>query len=541
MKGMTRRRTLRGNSLITILFLSMVLIGLAVYALLISKSSAIFAGRSWAQDYGKRLADSALFAAVSELKAGNLSAGNTADGNPGKDIRYQPFPDNPEVYATLTFNPDGGEPYSTNNLVSSTKKVGWNGQAVPPKFCHLVAVAHYNGYVIVRQALIKDPPFPYSLASAGRIEGEQMEIFGLAEGEYSKLKPGEELAVGPEDKVPSGLISNFSASGESIVLGSGTTVSGDVRATGLIDIGPAVVQGVVRPNSAEQNLPVINIDELNPAGKPYAYKWNTGLSDVTGRARHDGNLTVGDLKLSEGLLFVDGDLTVTGTITGKGVLVATGKITVTGSMDTQADNAALVARGDIKVTGDGPASSRFQGLVYSEGSIELKKTTIMGAAVSKDATGVTKLEDVKVVNVPELASTHLEMDVTLEEAKKSTLAAYKGSGDPIGIREADGTFTPLSPNGDTEALQALGAKLAGTAPGASTWQFGAMEASGFNPTPSWAASDFINSANKWKDYLAEHASNNVTRDVVDLNMNTLISVDQRLQMMLHNTVPYSDD
>ena len=60
-------------------------------------------------------------------------------------------------------------------------------------------------------------------------------------------------------------------------------------------------------------------------------------------------------------------------------------------------------------------------------------------------------------------------------------------------------------------------------------------------TPSWAASDFINSANKWKDYLAEHASNNVTRDVVDLNMNTLISVDQRLQMMLHNTVPYSDD
>ena len=42
-------------------------------------------------------------------------------------------------------------------------------------------------------------------------------------------------------------------------------------------------------------------------------------------------------------------MTITGKVKGKGAIVATGKITVTGSMETEADHAALVAKGDIKI------------------------------------------------------------------------------------------------------------------------------------------------------------------------------------------------
>ncbi|MFA5509111.1 MAG: hypothetical protein WC423_27055, partial [Vulcanimicrobiota bacterium] len=266
----------------------------------------------------------------------------------------------------LTFVP-GSSPYSTNNLVGNTKKIGWNGTSVPPGFCHLVGVGHHYGFEVVREALVKDPPYPYSLASAGKIQAEQVEVFGLADGEYSSLGPGETLDVAEEDKEPSHIVSNSSAGGadKAVKLGLDTKIAGDVKASGEIEVDPgAQVQGLVLPGSTEQNLPNVTIESFDPAGKDGVYPWSNtpppGKSNplLTGRARHQGDLTIGNLDMAEGLLYVDGDVTITGTVKGKGAIVATGKITVTGSMDTQADHAALVAKDDIKIHGDGPNSSR---------------------------------------------------------------------------------------------------------------------------------------------------------------------------------------
>ena len=81
----------------------------------------------------------------------------------------------------------------------------------------------------------------------------------------------------------------------------------------------------------------------------------------------------------------------------------------------ESDHAALVAKGDIKIHGDGPNSSKFQGLVYSEGSIDIARTKIMGAAVSKDTAGTTKLEDVVAVAVPGV--TEMEFEVHTSRAR----------------------------------------------------------------------------------------------------------------------------
>jgi cytoskeletal protein CcmA (bactofilin family) len=151
-----------------------------------------------------------------------------------------------------------------------------------------------------------------------------------------------------------------------------------VKASGEIEVAPdAVIQGNVLPNSAEQNLPSVSIESFDPEGKDGIYDWTSGMTSLVGRARYSGNLTIGDLEMAEGLLYVDGNVTVTGTVKGKGAIVATGKITLTGTMDTQADHAALVAKDDITIHGNGPASSRFQGLIYSEGSIDIAKTTVL--------------------------------------------------------------------------------------------------------------------------------------------------------------------
>ena len=395
--------------------------------------------------------------------------------------------------------------------------------------------------------------YPYSLASAGQINAESVEVFGLPAGEYGSLDAdsNQTLIYDEADKEPSHIVSNSTAGGadKAVTLGNDTKIAGDVKASGEIEVdGSAQIQGNLLPNSAEQNLPNVSIEAYDPAGEPDTYNWTgspgpDGRPVLVGRSRYQGNLTIGDLDMAEGLLYVDGDVTITGTVKGKGAIVATGKITVTGSMNTNADHAALVAKGDIKIHGNGPNSSKFQGLVYSEKSIDIAKTQIIGAAVSKDTVGTTKLEDVRAISVPELTKIEFEIHATLEEAKKDAFSALYG-GKPIGIRESDGTFTQLAPNPDTVGLKGLAKRLADNddlpvRPGihGKTWEFGMLDENGFDPAPSEATSDFFVAAGHWGDYVLEHDNANVEiTEIFGIDLNTLISLDVELEMMYHTTV-----
>ena len=376
-------------------------------------------------------------------------------------------------------------------------------------------------------------------------------MFGLPAGEYGSLDADTNpiLSYDEADKEPSHIVSNSTAGGadKAVTLGTDTKIAGDVKASGEIELDAgAVVQGLVLPGSTEQNLPNVTIEGFDPAGEPDKYDWNPNPPPgpdppvLVGRARYEGNLTIGDLDMAEGLLYVKGDVTITGKVKGKGAIVATGKITVTGSMETEADHAALVAKGDIKIHGDGPNSSRFQGLIYSEGSIDIAKTQIIGAAVSKKSTGTTKLEDVKMISVPELTKMEFEIHATLEESKKSSRAAQSGS-DPIGIRLADGTFFPLAPNGDSEALKVLAKTIAEVEEGPSTWQMVVKTGPGpddFDHEEVLNTSNGYDAWENWHYYLDEVASPDGPKivSIFNLDLNTLLSLDVELEMMFHTTV-----
>jgi len=539
-RSMIDRRSARGNVLALFLISFSVLI-ITFVMLTMAQGGTIYANKSWAQFYSVRLADSAIYAAIGELKEGKIEF--------NEDVRFETDPDK---YGALTFNSEAGVPYSTNNLVGNTKKTGWNGAAVPPGFCHLVAVGHHHGLEVVREAMVKDPPYPYSLASAGQIDTEHVEVFGLPAGEYSSLGPNDNLVINDADKEPSHIVSNSTASGaeKAVILGVDTKIAGDVKALGEVELDPsAVVQGLVRRQSDPQNLPNVSVEGFDPEGEPDKYNWTgapgpDGRPVLVGRARHQGNLTIGDLDMAEGLLYIDGDVTITGTVRGKGAIVATGKITVTGSMDTNADHAALVAKDDITIHGNGPNSSKFQGLVYSEGSIDIAKTTIMGAAVSKDTVGTTKLEDVKAISVPELTAMSFDVHITLEKAKDSASKAGIGAGiggdtDPIGIREADGTFTKLGPNGDSQSLQDLAERLS-KLPGDPSWDFIIQKETGdvvVQDPYIGIGPDTKMAKNLWDQYVGEHRDLDVEKvEIFEIDLNTLISLDVELEMMYHTTV-----
>ena len=208
-------------------------------------------------------------------------------------------------------------------------------------------------------------------------------------------------------------------------------------------------------------------------------------------------------------------------------------------MNTNADHAALVAKGDIKIHGNGPNSSKFQGLVYSEGSIDIAKTQIIGAAVSKKSTGTTKLEDVRAISVPELTKIDFEVHATLEEAKKTATDATRGrSPYPIGIRQADGTYTQLAPNGNSSALKALAQTLKDVEEGENTWQM--VKKTGpnsYNPELIGDDAQSDNAKKLWDKYLGEVASPQgpETLGVFSLDLNTLVSLDVKLEMMYHTT------
>lgn len=385
--------------------------------------------------------------------------------------------------------------------------------------------------------------YPYSLASAGQISAESVEVFGLPAGEYGSLDAttNPTLIFDEADKEPSHIVSNSTAGGtdKAVTLGNDTKIAGDVKAAGDIDPGSAQIQGNLLPNSAEQNLPNVTIEAYDPAGESDTSPWTgeipTGATApvLVGRSRYDGNLTIDNLDMAEGLLYVDGDVTITGTVKGKGAIVGTGKITVTGSMYTNADHAALVAKGDIKIHGNGPNSSKFQGLVYSEGSIDIARTTIMGAAVSKDTVGTTKLQEVKAISVPELTKMEFEEHTTLNDVIDTQ---WNDTGTLV-VREASGKVIEVAPEGDIAELKALGAALGGTEPSPSTWEFGVMESGSFEPNPGNATLQFLKARKDWKRYVDEHGANQVKKiEVFEIDLNTLISLDVELEMMYHTTV-----
>ncbi|MGE0490494.1 MAG: hypothetical protein AB7S38_14910 [Vulcanimicrobiota bacterium] len=300
---------------------------------------------------------------------------------------------------------------------------------VPAHAIHLVAVGSCRGRQVVREAILHIPPFPYSIASNGRIEADRVLV-----GSVENLAAFEN-GLNPDELFPGHILSNATDSnGPALVLGQQCEVLGDARAVGSVD-NHGLVRGQLRPFSEAQAIATIDPTTYDPRGQLNLRSLDSSFENrlsVAGPARRQGDLIVGDgLDLDGGLLYVDGDLVVHGGIRGQGAVVCTGRLEVHGgSQLTSTGLTALVAGGDVTLHGEG---SVFTGLVATQGGFSADNLEVRGVLLAQ---GDMHLEDTRLYYAPEAG--HIELEDRLNLAD-DTARLYGLQVSPLQISDfADG-------------------------------------------------------------------------------------------------------
>ena len=123
------------------------------------------------------------------------------------------------------------------------------------------------------------------------------------------------------------------------------------------------------------------------------------------------------MELDGALIYVTGNLTVTGNITGDGALIALGDVKLTGQSTIEADSkVAVISKGDLTLTGTGSERSLFSGLVYSEGKVEASRITVVGGIVANNPSdpesASMEVSETKLVNFAEKTKFDLSSEIT---------------------------------------------------------------------------------------------------------------------------------
>ena len=476
---MTRRA--RGDILSqTILFVAI------VFSLVLSMSSLMFSYLRWG-DHGQNherarlAATSALNRAIGHLKK---------DQSFTSDIVWKA--DGLEETALLTFDPDRGVPYSTNNTRNSLAVEAYqthfplsDGRVIP-NAVHLVAVGTCRNARYVAEAEITWPAADYALASTGSIQTRgDLEVFGV-----ESLADSD--STHPDDRKKSDIISN-STDGTAIVLTAGE-VSGDLRSTGGIQPGAANVDGEILDNQAEpSDLP--KLDFNRPAGSDPATDKTLYLSDfdftknpaLAADSTHNLEMSptealadtdvfdITELRvrvnaggpssaplelnrgvlLEDGTLFVDGNLVIRNGLNGRGAVLATGKITIDGPTQVLSSQVAVFGGKGVEISGSPTSSSRFRGLVISMSDFKADNVQIDGTALcSGPETQIGPgpqmiLDNVKFVHAPDANKLDIVVHVELQDTLQGGIGSIGGS--QIGLLH-EGTFYTFT--GDPNASQA---------------------------------------------------------------------------------------
>lgn len=315
----------------------------------------------------------------------------------------------PGARGRLTFNvetaKDWGVPHSTNNLENDGAVAGFNGRVVPASSLHLVGTGECNGVTRTVEAILYVPRFPYVIASAGKFATEGETLVASVDGsepvvdwrnlDHDRLKPGDVVANSPAS--------------DALKLGPGTTITGDAKTVGGVQIeNGAQVLGQLRTNAGAEKIPRYAVEDYDPSLTGKLGVNHIGQSVVNrgayeGWNRREGDLFVSNgLHLDNGVLFVNGNLSVTGGVTGMGALLVTGDTYVSGRSTLHTDNlAAIISEGDVVLEGVSAANSMFRGLIYSNGGLRAQNITLLGTLLVSGTSGDLKLTDTLVIQSPD--------------------------------------------------------------------------------------------------------------------------------------------
>ncbi|MCE7872436.1 hypothetical protein DYH09_18940 [bacterium CPR1] len=325
---------------------------------------------------------------------------NAYGTRPGEDTTLT-FTDSLGQKGQLTF--DQGKagqlkiPYSINNLNGTGPVPAYDGDVIPHKSVHLVAVGKTrSGVTRSVEVMLRLPPYPYAAASDFSIDASGIIVGGL--------DPGAPLGMPRGRLRPASIFSNAKGR-HAVKLGDRSTVAGDLLAQGEIEVDRgASVAGQVREQQEPRDLPKIKIEDYDPIvkGRPYFPMdgvYPDGLT-FTGELRREGDLTIeGSMGLQGAVMFVDGAVNIAGALTGKGVLVATGNITINDHAELSAqDRVALISKKKLTLKGGGYRSSLIQGMLYSEGGFEADQLTLRGVLIARDGGHNSGKPEVKLTN-----------------------------------------------------------------------------------------------------------------------------------------------
>jgi hypothetical protein len=363
----------------------------------------------------------ALYALDNQLKYGTTYLPNDTI-----DVQLPCMPAGSHGY--FTFNQglveNGSQvPWSINNFGGNGAVTDYDGKTlVANAFCGY-GCAQCQGISSKLKSVIYAAPFPYAIASAGRISSNGGLVIA---GQPNTASVVASAPLGPGD------IATNSLGVAAMDLGSGSpsTITGDAVACGSIIPGSATILGATRPGADAVPLPRVDVtvfDPVAPADPKPVTAVPTSGGPISGICRAGSSLTLnGDLVLDDALVYVNGDLTVNGGIQGVGAVLVNGATTVTNGSSLDASNQiCLVSKNDVSLGGSGAASSFFQGLVYTEGNFTAQDITIVGAFVantpgssSGPPTTTMTLNNMGVTHVPTM--TALSMMITIPATAHTT-------------------------------------------------------------------------------------------------------------------------
>lgn len=371
-----RRRP--GATLLTVL----VLIALASMAVLVTAGSTYYnliaSQRLASATAARNLAESVLTQAIARL-ARDREFGSHAET---LVIDRRAIPElGEEDGAWLTFDPASGGPVSTWNVTGEVGTKGWKDATVPRQSVHLLARGVSNGTERVVEAIVHFPRFAFTVASAGDLVLDHATVAAIPNPDDLRRDGTGRITTPPKEMQPGDALSN-----RRMVVKNSSLVTGDAQAHLDVEVDRnSVVEGELRRPVAPENVPAIDVATFDPGDREYSVELEevVGGSEMAGVQRATGNLTLnGDVTLDNCLLYVPGNLTVNGGLRGTGAVFVTGNVLVKGAaVLAAADSVALLAGGDVRLQGTSQERHQFQGLLYSQGTLEVEKVTVLGTVI----------------------------------------------------------------------------------------------------------------------------------------------------------------
>lgn len=318
---------------------------------------------------------------------------------PGDEVRYTTA----DSSALITFHEAtaqaNGLTMSTNNLRGTSDIAGDGGTMVPSGTVELSVLGQASGTQRRLKVVLRIPPFPWAIASAGRIQTRNgVLVAAIPEGVWPP--PSD-----PSKLLPADLVANANEGG-AIVLGDQSLVLGDVETPGGVVLGQnsVEVRGEIRDGAAPVDLPALRPSDYDPqtTGVTYFEISDGDLQELVGTARASHSVTFPDkLKLTSGTLYVDGDLVLNRGVEGNGALVATGHITIqAGAQFEGLTELAVVSGGRVTLSGVGKQRSAIRGLFYAEQGLEASELTLAGSLLTGSASTGVELSQVNVLHQP---------------------------------------------------------------------------------------------------------------------------------------------